>query len=118
MKDFLINAEARTITEVEVPVGYKNIYPFLGEGVDMFQCVDISTNGDTIYVDEEGLLKPQSNFFLYKGYNQPLAGNGLVLGTTDAGETVSVKAKLETIKKNVQFMDGYEVRLWAKEQGL
>ena len=118
MRGILINAEARTITEVEVPEGYKNIYPFLGAGVDMFQCVDITRKGDTIYVDEEGLLKPQDNFFLYAGYGQPLAGNGLVLSTDNEGETVGTKLTLETIIKNVKFMNRFEAHAWAVKHGV
>ncbi len=118
MKGILINAATRTITKVEVPEGYKNIYPFLGEGVDMFQCVDISKNGDTIYIDEEGLLKPQDNFFLYKGYGQPLAGNGLVLGTDNEGESQNAQTKLETIINNVTFMNRHEAHAWAVKHGV
>jgi hypothetical protein len=117
MKAFSINAENRTVTEVRLGKDYKEIYTLLGEGVDMFQCVDISDNGDTIYVDEEGLLKPQDNFFLYKGYNQPLAGNGLVLGTTDEGESTSPKISLKEVVENVVFMNRYEVVQWAKRNG-
>jgi hypothetical protein len=69
-------------------------------------------------VDDEGLLKPQEGFFIYEGYRQPLAGNGLVLGTDEEGESVDPKMTLEELKSRVTFMDNFEVRLWAKRQGV
>ena len=112
MKAYQINAETRTITEVTLGKDYKEIYPLLGVGVDMFQCVDINEKGDTIYVDEEGLLKPQENFFVYKGYNQPLAGNGVVLGTNAVGESTNPKVKIEEVIKNVTFLSRREASEW------
>ena len=115
-KAFKIDATNRTITEVEVG-DYKTIYPLLGEGVDMFECRDID-NHDTIYLDEEGMLKGPTVFFLYEGMNQPFAGNGLVMGTNSKGESVNPKITLAKLKQNVRFMDGFEARIWAMKSGL
>ena len=114
IKGYHINAENRTVTEVEVKGDYKTIYPFLGESVDCFTCVGIEKD-DTIYVDDEGLLKPLTALFLYEGYDQPLAGNGLILGTDAEGESVSPANTLEFIKSKVKFMTPMEARLWAME---
>ena len=38
------------------------------------------SNGDTLYVDDEGLLKNPEYFFTVKGCTQPLAGNGILVG--------------------------------------
>ena len=51
-------------------------------------------NGDIIYVDDEGLLKPLDWFFAVKGGHQPFAGCGLVLGSNAEGETVSARIAL------------------------
>ena len=48
-------------------------------GCDMFTCVTISDR-ETIYVDDEGLLKNPQFFFKHSNYPDPLAGNGLILG--------------------------------------
>lgn len=106
---YLIDAVKRTITEVAVG-DYKTIYPLLG--CECFTCVGVEDD-DTIYVDDEGLLKPQENFFLYEGYPQPLAGNGLVLGTDEEGESVNPKMTLETLKGRVKFMNRREAYLWS-----
>lgn len=57
---------------------------------------------DTIYVDDDGLLNHAHGWFVLRGYPQPLAGKGLVLGTTRSGNSCSPrKATLEWLRKNV-----------------
>ena len=45
-------------------------------------------NGDVLYVDEEGLLKPQEHWFAVpvERPDQPFAGNGLVVGREVEGD--------------------------------
>ena len=117
-KGYKIDAEKRTITEVEVG-DYKTIYPHLStsiKAVDCFTVVGIEKD-DSIYVDDEGLLTIQFDtpFFLYEGYPQPLAGNGLVLGTDEEGESVDPKNTLEFIKSKVKFMNLIQAQAWARE---
>jgi hypothetical protein len=58
-------------------------------------------NGDIIYVDDEGLLKPLDWFFAVKGSRQPFAGCGLVLGSDEVGETVSAKITIQELKRRI-----------------
>ena len=59
-------------------------------------CAPLQGAGDLICVDGNGLLKgPVYQFFGVKGYPQPLAGRGLVLGTDDEGDRVSPETTLE-----------------------
>lgn len=117
-KGYLINAEARTITEVEVG-DYKTIYPLLGTSlkqVDGFTIVGIEQD-DSIYVDDEGLLgiTIDTTFFLCNSYMQPLAGNGLVMGTNEEGESVNPKNTLDFIKSKVKFMTLLQAQVWARQ---
>ena len=105
-KAYLINAIAQTITEVEVG-DYKTFYPLLG--CDCFTTVGLEEE-DTLYVDDEGLLKSPFDFFMYEGYPQPLAGNGLVMGTNDEGESIAPKMSLEDLKSRVTFLNGFQIR--------
>ena len=109
-KAYLINAEARTITEVTVGP-YTDIYPLLG--CDTFTCVGLEDE-DTLYVDDEGLLKPQMHFIMYEGYPEPLAGNGLVMGTDSEGESIDPKMSLEDLKSRVTFYNVFQIRAMAK----
>lgn len=103
-KGYLIDPEAKTITHVnyDLATGIKGIYKLIG--VDLFTVVSIE-NDDAIYVDDEGLLKEPKYFFTYQGYPQPLAGKGLVLGTTEDGDTTSAVIKYEDLKKRVGFTE-------------
>lgn len=120
-KGYLINAENRTITLVEVG-DYKTIYPLIStklKTVDCFTVVGIEED-DSIYVDDEGLLTIQFDtpFFLYDGYPQPLAGNGLVLGTDEEGESVDPKNTLEFIRGKVKFMTLLQAQVYAKRNNV
>lgn len=105
MKAFLINPEAKSITEVEVPdrgdrlpTIYKHLH------CDSFDVVCL-TNNDAVYVDDEGLHKPLQHFFAIKGYPQPLAGRGLVLGADARGNTVEPAITLEQLVEATSFIE-------------
>ncbi len=113
VKGFKIDVEKQSITPVTLEnYKYDDIYPHIGNDCRCFACVNIEKD-DVIYVDDEGLMKSQIGFFLYKGYNQPLAGNGFVLGTDSEGETVDAKITLEQLEKRVHFMTHFQVAVWA-----
>lgn len=105
MKAILIDPFNETVTEVEHTGNYKHIYELLSHPehpVDCFTAVRLG-NGDAIYVDDEGLLKDPKHFFVWKGYPQPMAGKGLLLGSNDEGESISPETTLEYVKGRVSF---------------
>lgn len=108
MKGLLINVKDKTVTEVEVN-HYTDIYKHVG--CDLFQPVDIDEK-NSVYVDEEGLLKltSDSKFFKIDGMYEPLCGNGLVLGNDyETGESVDTTVSIETLKSKLKFMDIFDV---------
>lgn len=111
MKAILIDPFNETVTEVEHNGDYKHIYALLSHPdhpVDCFTVVRIEYD-DAIFVDDEGLLKDPKHFFVLEGYDQPLAGKGLVLGTNVVGESVSPVSTLEDVRKRVSFR--HDIRL-------
>ena len=77
-------------------------------------CIDavypsILREGDCIYVDDEGLLKEPEHFFYVRGMQQPLAGNGLVVGTSPAGYSRSARTSLPHIISSVRFLHVSEI---------
>jgi hypothetical protein len=102
MKAILINVNERTITEVEV--SKKNTlqdwYKLMG--VELVTTACYLDNGDSILVDDEGLLK-ENKYFTYNG--EVYAGNGLVVGTKDDGESCSCKTNIAVIENTVEFYD-------------
>lgn len=106
-KVILIDAVNREVKFVEYD-NYKEMYDLLN-----CQCFTVATefeNRDAIYVDDEGLLCNPQHFFEYKGAHQPFAGNGLIVGTDDDGESVDAKTDIEEVRKNVRFLSIGTVR--------
>jgi len=76
--------------------------------VNTFTIVELNDNRDTMFVDDEGLLKLPKYFFQWRGYDQPLAGKGLILGTNDEGESISPVITLDRAKDNVVWANDLE----------
>jgi hypothetical protein len=79
---YFIDATKRTISAVEVAHGsdmLADMRKLLGGYIDMAHAWP---SGDVLYVDDEGLLKsPTVGFrFALRLDDQPLAGNGIVVG--------------------------------------
>lgn len=114
-KGILIDVNNKTITEVTVEKSsdgsqLDSMYKLLG--CEMVEVVSLGEND--IYVDEEGLLKvtPSSKFFMYEGYPQPLAGNGIILGFDDnTGDNTDTTLTVEEVKQKVKFLNYGQVRM-------
>lgn len=110
MRGILINPWTREVTEVEVAEDYRDIYRHLsnplGAKVDCF-CIGMNwPNGDVLYVDDEGLFKSGNRVFdIGRIDEQPLSGNGLILGSDNAGNSVSAKSLLTEIQTEVKWPD-------------
>ena len=100
MQAILIDPYTQTIEVVEYSGDYKDISAMLG--CDLFTTV-YAEMPDTIYVDDEGLYVEDKRFFKLKGYPQPLAGRGLVLGSTDDGDSTDCVSSLQDILDIVEF---------------
>ncbi|MGD9804119.1 MAG: hypothetical protein AB7E81_04510 [Hyphomicrobiaceae bacterium] len=104
MKAFLIDPSRFTVESIDIHPGnvpdqlYKHI------GCDRFDAVYLE-HGDTLYVDDEGLLKPQHHFILIDGHPQPYAGKGVLLGSTPAGNNADAKATLEDLVDKLTYME-------------
>jgi len=67
-------------------------------------------NGDSIFVNEEGLLENPRFFFEVEGGHQPFAGNGVVVGGEDEdGETTNAKSEVEELKRLITFKTNEEL---------
>jgi hypothetical protein len=90
MKAYLINPTDRTIKTVKYDGDYRSIYKLCD--FSTFTTVELTADGDTLFLDDEGLLKaPVYQFFGYRGFPNLLAGKGLILGTDDEGNSVEPK---------------------------
>ena len=105
MRAIYINVRDKEITEIELEKGIDAIYEKLE--CTVFTCPLIDTKGDSLYVDDEGLLNDNSpGSFFHLGYpTQPLFGHGLIIGTDDEGESTDAKVSLENVKALISFID-------------
>ena len=118
MKAILIDVHSQTIKEVEVTQtngsNLQSMYEHIG--CDCVACVSIDDNND-IWVDDEGLLSitPLSKFFLYNGYPQPLAGNGLIMGINpNDGRSTDTTLSIQEVAESITFMNLRQVQLYAE----
>jgi hypothetical protein len=105
MQALLIDPTNRTITTAELPdTGDKlpAIYKHLQ--CDTFDAVTLP-NGDALYVDDEGLLKPLQHFFAVRGMPEPFAGRGLVVGTDSRGRSVTPAITQQELSGHVKFIE-------------
>jgi hypothetical protein len=105
MRAVLVNVYDRTIMAVEFDGTLKGMYGLLRCGI--VQPIRFVLGGDLhhLWIDEEGALKVHTPTFVIDGFRQPLAGSGLVCGSTPEGELADATATVEQIDGMVRFMD-------------
>jgi len=105
MKAILINPKEEIIRVISYDGDYMTIYKFLE--CRTFECVYPFDNGDTLFIDEEGLLKESNYAFDVLGsnelWNRTYLGKALILGTDAEGESIECKSKLDDIKNQIKF---------------
>ena len=84
IKGYLIDPATKTVEPWAIE-DWQDIAPAID--AETFDVVYLNEN-TIIYVDDEGLLKPENATFKLKDYPQPLAGKALVLCEGPDGETV------------------------------
>lgn len=104
IKGILIDAVNRTVKEVEVS-GLEGLQGSVGGSIAIAHSFmdDGDMETDTLFVDDEGLLKSPKHFFSFEGAHQPFAGNGIIVGLNEEGDTIDTTQNLEAIKSKVSF---------------
>ena len=109
MKAILIDVENRVVKEIDIDKGIDAMYSALK--CDCFTIAHSLPKRDSIFVDDEGLLKPQDFFFTYEGAHQPFAGNGLIMGCKANGDSADCKIDVNEVKSKVTFYDRFELSM-------
>ena len=97
MKLLLINPFEQTVQEVESEANLEDIYNLLG--CDTLDAVGIDEQ-NVLYVDDCGLLKNNQRYFNING--KVLAGNGVVIGFDDEGDSVDTSLNADDL--NIQWL--------------
>src|SRR3954453_16372771 len=118
MKAILIDSAAKEIREVYYS-RLADLQRFVGGSIESVP-LDLP-KGDTLYVDDEGLFKPQTSFFLIHGHAAPVAGNGVIVGREiddeDAEEGYRTEApgcSPRSLARFIRFMDRDQFDAWGK----
>lgn len=101
MKAILIDPELNMVKEVDYSGDFNEIYKLID--CSTFTCVDLG-DGETLYLDDEGLFKNETYLFQMKGAYQPFAGKGLILGTNDEGDSIGTKLTPIAVSMKVEFL--------------
>jgi hypothetical protein len=104
-KAIKINAELQTIEFVTLGNDYKEIYPIIGEQCTLFACPITFDNQDTMYVDDEGLFQGYKHGFMMRGWDYPILGNAVILGTDEEGNSVDAKSLIDDFKGQLVFLE-------------
>ena len=114
MRAIVINAKDRTITETEIDGSLKSLQQIVDGLIE--PVYDGLDDKHHCYVNEEGLLDGPQHFFMFKDGHQPLAGNGVILFSTQDGDEAACTLPLEWVKERVTFMDLAAARQWSRAQ--
>lgn len=104
MRAILIDSTKKEITEVNVSKSgtLQDWYSLIG--CEIVEVGHYINNKDSILVDEEGMMGKPTSFFSYKGARHPyFAGNGLIVGVDENGESVSCSLVASDVVKMVSF---------------
>ena len=109
MKAILIDVYEKEIREVDYDGTLDFIYFNLAcRAFDVVRIDDVNS----IFVDDEGLLRQNQLYFEYSGSNGifQLAGSGLILGVDDEGNSIPPTLTVEDVKGKVSFLpEGFKV---------
>ena len=112
MKAFLINSETKTIEQIDYSGDYKDIYKLCD--FEIFTVITLTGKNDSVFVDDEGLFKEKQTFFYVTHEDGNLsnyvmlAGNGLVLGCNDDGDSVEPIMTLDELRSRIHWANPME----------
>lgn len=105
---YLINPFNKTVTPVvltDLEKNWQQVY-------DLCQCqlvdiVRIHRNGDSIMVDDEGhITNKLQAYFRHEGYDCPLAGMGLYIGTNKVdGDVANPVCSIEQVRGAITWVE-------------
>ena len=111
MKAYLIDPINKIVSVVDYNGDYQTINKLINSQRG-FDAVYGFRNEDTLYVDDEGLLRKENYCFEFtydNGHVAPLMGKALVLGTDAEGESVEVKSSLEEVESKIKWVGKVEI---------
>ena len=115
MKNALrINVENQTIEQVQIG-DWTTISVAIGNGCHNFCCPVDFDNMDTIYADDESLLRYDDikGGFMMEDWSTPLVGNAIIMGTDEDGESIDAKTTIAELEGKIKFLTEEQCKRWA-----
>lgn len=105
MKAIKICVETCKVFYIDLADDYRAMYQVIGNGCDLIAMPVRFSNGDYIFVDDEGWLRDEiKGFISMPGWRDPIAGNALIVGSSPNGDLADCKTTIEEVKKMVTFI--------------
>lgn len=100
---YLIDPDAGSISEILAEEGIDWINKAIGS--DCFTGgYSQLPNMPSLFIDDEGLYKPELHFFHYKGAYEPFCGKAIAMDVDSRGRSVTPKMSIEEFAKNIAFV--------------
>lgn len=102
MRALIIDAENQEVREAELDPGstLRGMQAAVGGLIAQAHCFD---GTHELYVNDEGLLVEHPHWFQILGAHQPFAGNGIVVGIDEDGETIAATMTLLELRGRIFF---------------
>lgn len=113
MRALKIDSLNRIITEIEITDDYRDLQKVVEGLIEVAFKHNFGTSKEHICcVNEEGLLNKPKHFFSFKfqhkgrlALSQPFAGNGVLVGTNENGDTTSCVAIIDYLQQHIFWLD-------------
>jgi hypothetical protein len=115
MKAIKIDVEQKKVYHIEIS-DWREIAPAIGNGCQLFACPITFENNDTLYTDDEGLLKPEMiGCFYMPEWDYPLVGNAIILGSDEEGESIDALSTCEEIENQIMWGTITDANDWREK---
>lgn len=104
-KALKIDVVNQTVTSIMID-DINEIYTQIGNGCNLFCCPVEFENGDTLFADDESLLRENvEGCFLMDNWSYAIVGNAIILGTDEEGDSVDCKSSPKDVYKEIIWGD-------------
>jgi hypothetical protein len=122
MRAVLIDPFTKTVQQIETPGDLRDIYKAIQ--CDTIDAAYLTDGKHCIYVDDNGLTYTDKVLpvFRWQGYDQPLAGRGLLMGYNKAGANCDCDIPVGVVWSHVTFpalvIDEITTHEYTREDGV
>lgn len=116
MKALLINTEKKSIEKITIN-DWREIAPAIGNGCSIFACPVTLPNGDTFYIDDEGLYNDAKCGLIMKDWAYPIVGNVVVLSTDEDGDSADAVSNINELYGQVCFLNEFQIANYKSKFG-